>query len=467
MSEQGEAAARPPHSWGATEDGLAQALAYSHGHELRFCPQRGMWLRWSGHRWVWDEAERHRELIRSLARELPTSSRWSRFRQGALSSGGVSGVARLARSDPRLVVELRQFDAYPQELNTPGGIVDLHSGELRAADPGRLHTRSTAVAPDFDRRAEVWERFLADTFGDDDALRTYVQRLLGVSAMGAVLEQILPFALGAGANGKSTLLEASMHALGRGGSGYAIAASSELLMQRQFTDHPTELAQLHGARLVVCSELSEGARFSEGRVKQLTGRDSIPARYMRGNWFTFEPSHTIWVPGNHRPEVRTGGFAFWRRVRLIPFNRTVPEDRQDRRLGERLAEEAPAVLAWIVRGAVDYHRSGLAEPPAVRAATAAYARNEDTVARFIAECCHLADGQPLVRVATTRLRRAYEQWCQQTGDAPVSAKRLTQDLERQGVSAGRGAGGARHYVGISLLLAEDDDEDRNDGRGTA
>jgi putative DNA primase/helicase len=237
--------------------------------------------------------------------------------------------------------------------------------------------------------------------------------------MGAVLEQILPFALGAGANGKSTLLEASMHALGRGGSGYAIAASSELLMQRQFTDHPTELAQLHGARLVVCSELSEGARFSEGRVKQLTGRDSIPARYMRGNWFTFEPSHTIWVPGNHRPEVRTGGFAFWRRVRLIPFDRTVPEDRQDRRLGERLAEEAPAVLAWIVRGAVDYHRGGLAEPPAVRAATAAYARNEDTVARFIAECCHLADGQPLVRVATTRLRRAYEQWCQQTGDAPV------------------------------------------------
>ncbi|GAA1574656.1 phage/plasmid primase, P4 family [Dactylosporangium maewongense] len=466
MSEQDETAPRLPHAWGATEDGLAQALAHTHGHELRFCPQRGTWLRWTGHRWVWDEAEQHRELIRALARELPTSSRWRRFRQGALSAGGVSGVARLARSDPRLVVELGQVDAHPYELNTPGGIANLQTGELHAADPQRLHTRSSAVTPDFERRAEVWERFLTDTFGEGDALRIYVQRLLGISALGAVLEQILPFALGAGANGKSTLLEASMHALGLGGSGYAIAASSELLMQRQFADHPTELAQLHGARLVVCSELSEGARFSEGRVKQLTGRDSIPARYMRGNWFSFAPSHTLWLLGNHRPEVRTGGLAFWRRVRLIPFTRTLSEDRQDRRLGERLAEEAPAVLAWIIRGAVDYHRYGLPEPAAVRAATAAYARDEDTVARFVAECCHLAADQPLVRVATTRFRRAYERWCQQTGDAPVTAKRLTQDLERQGVRTGRGTGGARHYVGVSLLLAEDDAENSDDRRGT-
>ncbi|GAA4256426.1 hypothetical protein GCM10022255_069180 [Dactylosporangium darangshiense] len=400
-----------------------------------------------------------------MARELPTSTRWRRFRQSALSAGGVAGVARLARSDPQLVVEVSQLDASPYELNTPGGIVDLRTGEVAAPDPARLHTRSTAAAPDFDRRAERWERFLGDTFGDDNGLRDYVQRLLGVSAIGAVLEQLLPFALGAGANGKSTLLEASMHAMGLGGSGYAIVASSELLMQRQFADHPAELAQLHGARLVVCSELNEGSRFSESRVKQLTGRDSISARFMRGNWFTFAPSHTLWLLGNHRPEVRTGGLAFWRRVRLVPFMNTLPEARQDRHLGERLAEEAPAVLAWIIRGAVDYHRHGLAEPQSVRTATAAYASDEDTVARFVAECCHLAADQALVRVATTRLRRAYELWCQQIGDRPVSAKRLTQDLQRQGVGTARGAGGARHYVGISLLIAEDADEDLDDASG--
>lgn len=273
----------------------------------------------------------------------------------------------MARSDPGFVVNASELDAHPYELNTPGGIVDLRTGDIRPADPRQLHTRSTSVTPDFERRSVVWDRFLDDTFGDDRGLRGYVQRLLGVSAIGTVREQLLPFAYGAGANGKSTLLEAAIHALGLGGSGYAIAASSELLMLRPFADHPTELAQLAGARLVLCSELNEGQKFAEARVKLLTGRDSIPARFMRGNWFTFTPSHTLWLLGNHRPEVQSGGPAFWRRVRLIPFVNSTPIALQDGQLGERLQQDAPAVLAWIVRGAVDFHRDGLREPAGYRA----------------------------------------------------------------------------------------------------
>lgn len=449
-------AVSPPAAWGPTEDGLARALVAHHGHELRYCPQRGAWLLWLGHRWVWDDAERHREYVRELARQLPGAGAWRRFRSQALSAGGVSGVVRLARSDPAVTVSLATLDARPYELNTPAGVVSLRTGEVGAADPKLLHTRSTAVAPDFEQRSEVFDAFLHDTFGEDDELAGYVQRLIGVSAIGSVLEQLLPFAVGPGANGKSTLLEAAMHALGRGDDGYARAGSSEMLMVRKHAEHPAELAQLSGARLVVCAELDEGQRFAEARVKQLTGRDSLSARFMRRDWFTFEPSHTLWLLGNHLPAARAGGPAFWRRIRVLPFNRVVPPQRQDKKLGERLAQDAPAILAWIIAGATAYHQGGLREPASVSSATEAYARDQDTVGRFVDEQCHRQPGSAGVRTAVSVLRDAYEQWCEQLGERPVSAKRLTQELQsRFGVADARGGKGQRFYTGIALLDVDD------------
>jgi putative DNA primase/helicase len=447
----------PAHvaAWGPTEDGLARALVAHHGHELRYCPQRGKWLLWDGYRWGWDDAERHREFVRALARELPSSGQWRRFRSQALSAGGVSGVVRLARSDPAITVAMTQLDSRPYELNTPGGVVDLRTGAVRASDPALLHTRCTAAAPDFERRSEIFDRFLRDTFGEDQGLVGYVQRLVGVSAIGVVLEQLLPLALGPGANGKSTLLEAAMHALGRDDGGYATAASSEMLMVRKHSEHPAELAQLAGARLVVCAELEEGQRFAEAKVKQLTGRDSINARFMRRDPFSFTPSHTLWLLANHLPAARAGGPAFWRRVRVLPFVRIVPPERQIKRLGEMLAEDAPAVLAWIVAGAAAYHADGLQEPASVSAATAAYARDQDTVGRFVEEQCRHGEQAATLRVATTVLRDGYEQWCEQAGERPVSAKRLTQELRRFGVSDVRGSKGRRYYDGIGLLDFED------------
>ncbi|WP_051807547.1 phage/plasmid primase, P4 family [Actinoplanes subtropicus] len=284
----------------------------------------------------------------------------------------------------------------------------------------------------------------------------YVQRLIGVSAIGSVLEQLLPFAVGPGANGKSTLLEAAMHARGRGEDGYARAGSSEMLMVRKHAEHPAELAQLSGARLVVCAELDDGQRFAEARVKQLTGRDSLSARFMRRDWFTFEPSHTLWLLGNHLPVARAGGPAFWRRLRVLPFSRIVPPERQDKKLGERLAQDAPAVLAWIVAGAAAYHEGGLREPASVTAATAAYAWDQDTVGRFVEEQCRLDPGNAYVRTAVGVLRESYEPWCEQVGERPVSAKRLTQELQgRFGVADARGSKGQRFYTGIALLEGQD------------
>ncbi len=443
--------------FGPTEDGTARMLVAAHSPELRFCPQRGEWLTWNGHRWEWDAKGQHREFIKTIARGLPEEQGWGTYKKRALSASGVSGIARLAATDPAVVIHIDELDAKPYELNTPGGIIDLRSGTLRAPDPAALHTRVTAVTPDFDTTSDVLDKFLADTFPDDQ-LRTYMARLLGLSVIGEVLENVLPFGYGVGANGKTTLYEAVSHALGTGETGYAMSAPSEMLMQRRHSEHPTEIAQLVGARIVVCSELDDGQKFAEARVKMLTGGDSINARFMRRDPFTFRPSHTLHLLGNHKPSAATGGPAFWRRVQLIPFDHVVPVEQRDGMLGEKLAEAAPAVLAWLARGAAEYISGGLRVPSVVTAATADYAADQDTIGRFVADECHRAESS-LVRIKVGSLRDAYEKWCIEMGETPVSAKRLTSDLaERFNVGSAK-SNGVRWYTGITVIEADETDPD--------
>jgi putative DNA primase/helicase len=193
----------------------------------------------------------------------------------------------------------------------------------------------------------------------------------------------------------------------------------------------------------------------------LTGRDSINARFMRRDWFSFVPSHTLWLMGNHLPVARSGGPAFWRRIRVLPFTRVVPLELQNRRLGEILAEDAGAVLAWIIAGAAAYQQDGLKEPAVVVSATQQYAKDQDTIGRFVEELCEVPAGAGEVRTDTGALREAYEQWCEQAGERPVSAKRLTQELrDRFKVTDGRGTKGRRFYRGIRLLAPGELTEER-------
>lgn len=425
------APAAGPETYSRTDDGNALRLVDRHADEIRYCPARG-WLTWDGHRWAWDERGLVAELARDIARSLPEDEGDLQHKARSLSARGLESMVKVARTDPRIVAPPAALDANPWQLNTPDGVVDLRTGQLNAPDPAALHTRSTTVAPDFERPAERFQAFLADTFGSDAELTTYVQRLLGVSLIGAVLEQILPFAFGEGANGKSTLADVAMRLVGIGDTGYALSAPSELLLASSANSHPTEIARLAGARLVVASELDDGQRFAEARIKMLTGRDILTGRFMRQDFFNFAPTHTLWLLGNHRPAVRTGGPAFWRRLRLVPFLHTVPEHLRDPELEEYLVtREGPSILAWLIRGAADYAAHGLTTPAAVQQATEDYQGEQDTIGRFVADCCVLGiPGAAGMQTPSGALRGAYEAWCQQEGEEPVSAKKLAAQLQK-------------------------------------
>jgi putative DNA primase/helicase len=440
----------PPGAFGPTEDGLALALVAHHGHELRYCPQRGQWLRWSGHRWLWDVAETHRELIRALARQCPDGpdTDLRKFKARAMSAPGTTGIARLAQSDHRLAVPIDHLDANPADLNTPGGIIDLRTGQIRPPDPAAMHTRSTTTTPDPSADRTTWAGFLVDTFGEDQDLIAYLQRLVGYSAVGMVGSHILPFAHGSGGNGKGVFLEAIAGVLGD----YATTTPVGFLMAKPYQQHETEIARLAGARMVICSEVNQDDRFDESRVKQLTGGDSLTARFMRKDHFTFTPTHQLWLMGNHKPAVRTGGRAFWRRLRLIPFTREVPENKIIEDLqGILIRDHGPALLTWIAAGAADYHRAGLREPNTVKTATHAYEHDQDTVARFVEECCRIGGGEH-VKTRVSKVREAYEKWCLTEGEVSISAKAFSQTLIKEfSVDRSKGGKGVRCYLGLALI----------------
>lgn len=438
-----------------SDDGNALLLIDLYGDQIRYCHDRGRWLHWDGHRWAWQSPDGGavRELAKIVARDLPDGDKESlAHKRKSLAAIGITNMLIQARTDARITVAFDELDSHPRELNTPNGILNLNTGQLTPPDPAQLHTRSTSCAPDDAADPSRWAGFLADTFGNDHDLIAYLQRLVGYSATGDVGAHVLPFCFGSGGNGKGVFLEACAKVLGD----YATSAPVGFLMGGGYASHETEIASLAGARMVICSEVNEGDIFDEAKVKLLTGGDTIKARFMRQDHFTFTPSHQLWLMGNSQPGVRTGGESFWRRLRLIPFTATVPPDKRvDDLQGILARDHGPAILAWIAAGAAAYAADGLNDPSSVRAATAGYAQDQDTVARFIDDACVIGGGAH-VKLKVAAIREAYEAWCKAEGEAPVSARALTQALARREIDSIKGTGGVRYYVGISLLSTGDE-----------
>ncbi|MFE5327307.1 phage/plasmid primase, P4 family [Embleya sp. NPDC056575] len=444
-----------------SDRGNAKSFVALYGRDFRHVPGLG-WYRWEGHRWqldeddgvLWAAGDMAEALAVTDAEGRHSDADLRRHRRRSLSTAGLKALLMQAQAAPGMVLKAEHLDSDPYALCTPGGIVDLHTGAVVAPDPEKhRHSRSCTVAP----RAMAtprWMRFLTDTFGDDAEgaeMIDFLHLLLGYSVTGDVGGQIMPFLYGLGKNGKSVLLDVLVTLLGD----YADAAPPGFLMAKPFEGHPTDLAELHGRRVIVCSELKPGDRFDEARFKLLTGGDRLKARRMRQDFFSFEPTHKLWLLGNHRPEVGTGGFAFWRRMRLIPFERVVADEQRVDNLAQVLvSEEGPGILAWLVDGARRYLGGDrdLTGPPRVRVATHAYAETEDHIGRFVAERCRMGS---TMRAEQTGLYAAYKTWCGFEDATPVSARAFAVRIrEAVGLSSPRQmmtSNQRKYYPGIGLL----------------
>jgi putative DNA primase/helicase len=438
-----------------TELGYARRLIHVYGSRLRYVPPWRRWLVWDGTRWAYDSTGQAPRWMKVIARRLTTDALAiddSDKRQAALrlarrgeSSAAVSGALTLASTEHPMAVSPQDLDADPFLLNCANGTLDLRTGLLRAHDPNDLLTKVTGAAYHPDTLGPTWSKFL-DRVQPDPEMRAYLARLFGHSLEGRTVEHVLPVLHGDGANGKGTALAAILAALGD----YGDAADPELLTARTFDAHPTGVADLFGLRLAVLHESDAGRRLAEGTVKRLTGGDRVKARRMREDFWHFEPSHTFVMLTNHRPLVSGTDEGIWRRLRLVPFDVVIPADERDERLGDRLALEADAVLAWLVAGYQQWRQIGLDQPDRVTAATAEYRNESDALGRFVAERCLTG---PHFTAQSSVLFAAWQSWCGAEGEAPGTNKAFTTTLQNLGYDTRRTRVGAV-WKGIGLA-AED------------
>jgi len=412
----------------------AQRFVDAHGDRVRWAPELGRYYVWSGSWWAEDRTERVQDLAREVVdglRTWVTEASGDEFRRRAAHytqsarAGRVEALLQVAR--PRLVVGVEDLDRHPFLLACRNGEVDLRTGELRPSDRAHLLTRGIAVEYHPDARSDLWAQFLATTFGGDAELIGYVQRSIGYAATGAVREHVALVWHGSGANGRSTLLGAAQDLLGE----LALTAPDGLFTESQHEPHPERIAALRGRRLVTCFELENRATLAEGLVKTLTGGDRLSARELYGRRFDFAPTHKVVIVTNHKPRVRGTDESIWRRLRLVPFEHTVRPQDQDGTLRQRLvSDHGPALLAWIVQGAVAWYADGLGETRKVTQATAEYRAEQDTFSAFLEDC---TEESPRARTPVGELWEAWRQWSEAAGERPGRKQDFTIGLEEHGV----------------------------------
>jgi putative DNA primase/helicase len=249
---------------------------------------------------------------------------------------------------------------------------------------------------------------------------------------------------GPGGTGKTTFLNVMSGIL----NDYAKTAAMEMFVISRFASHPTELAMLRGARLVTAAETEEGRIWAESRIKQLTGGDPVTARFMRQDFFTYQPTYKLMIAGNHEPALARVDDATRRRFNIIPFIRK--PKKTDKELLEKLRPEWPGILRWMIDGCLAWQRDGLAPPETVRAATADYFDNQDLFAQWVEEECEACPGDASICDTSTNLFTSWSTFARAAGDHPGTRKSFARLLERRGFVPYRQHGGVRAWRGIRV-----------------
>jgi putative DNA primase/helicase len=453
-----------PYGWSSPSRDLAAGispyseLAIAHlfadifGPDVRYCAEHGAWYWWDYGTWRRDVSLHVRSKVQEVcaskageAREDPTIDRpGAREILSRLigSTRTVNGVEVAARAIEPLKMSTDVLDRDPWVLNTPGGLVDLRKGSIRPTRREDWCTRCASVTPDFEAECPEFERFMREITCDDLDLIDWLQVLLGMLLTGDIRLHLLPVIYGEGRNGKNTLFDLVLWIMGD----YATKIPSSLLMtDRHGNRHPTEIAQLAGVRLALGSEISQGSFLDDAKLKELTGDEMLTARFMRGDFFTFQRTHRFVLLGNYRPQIKVIDPAIKSRIRLVPFRANF-SGREDRDLPARLRDEAGAILAWIIDGARAWSDDPcLPACHAVDGETREYFESQSTVDNWIDVELDSTDTD--ARSWMRDLYPAYKAWKESRGEHPTSQTTMAQVLGRR---FKKGTSNGTYYLGVRL-----------------
>ncbi len=425
----------------STEDGISSAFTRRYDKDWRYVAPWGKWLVWTGQRWNEDKVLFVNHLTRSMCRTASNKAENPRTKAKLASAATMAAVERLARSEPSHAATVDEWDSDLWLLNTPGGVIDLRTGRTRPHLRQDRMTKITTASAKGD--CPIWKTFLADITRNDPELIRYLQKMAGYCLTGSTQEHAIFFLYGTGANGKSVFLNVLSTILGE----YAANAPMDTFMETKSDRHPTDLAGLRGARLVSATETEQGRRLHESKLKMVTGSDPITARLMRQDFFTFLAQFKLLIAGNHKPCIRNVDEAMKRRLHLIPFTVTIPQERRDPLLTEKLLKERDGILAWMLEGCLAWQREGLSAPASVQNATTTYFEEEDTVGEFLEEECQ---EHAQAREAVADVFERWRQRAEKRGEYVGTSRWLVQQLLQRGFDRTRLSGGAKAIQGLSL-----------------
>lgn len=453
-----------------TEFGLADRMFDHWGDRLRWIPEWDSWALYEGGVWTPGSRNAGEWLAQAMIRALPdtealsydedsdvnedgtaTTSPRARFLDWVAKQqkrGVCSNSARLAAGIPSMQMKQTSFNSEPMLLNARNGVIDLTTGELLRHSPDYRMTLQCA-APWRREDTPLWDAFLRRV-QPDPAMRAYLQRVAGYCATGLTSEQVFFLWWGAGANGKSVAQAVIAHILGT----YSQTMPVSALMASSVDDRiPNDVARMDGKRFLVAAESKAGVKLDEARLKGLTGGDTISARYMRAEWFEFKPVGKIQLSTNNKPEV-SDDQAIWRRIHVIPWAVSIPEEERDGQLQQKLISlESPGILNWIVQGALAWRDEGLNKPEPVTQAGSEYRHSEDSVRQFIEECLRVVEPQVrgVNRDATT-IWSAYEEWRRMNGREYLKQKTLTSRIQTHGHGYVN-SGGWRGFPTLEVIVS--------------
>lgn len=438
-----------------TDLGNARRFVAQAAGNFRYLVEQKQWICWTGKRWQVDKNGAAMRLAKdtalSIYREVDLAM--DEKERAAIAKHAVKSEAEarlnamisLAESEIDVPILIDDMDKDPWLLNVVNGTVDLRTGDLRGHRRGDYITKMAPAEYHPEARSELLDAFLERILPDTD-VRLYVQKALGYSLTGDTGLEKLFFAYGPPATGKSSLLAAVEAALG----GYAATADFETFLQRSHVSGAprNDIARLVGRRFVTSIEVEDGKRLAEGLLNQLTGGDTVTARFLYSEAFEFKPQFKLWLAANNRPSISGPEGAIWRRLVQIPFLEEIPEGERDPEMKARLqGTERPAVLAWLVQGCLTWQQEGLQEPEAVKRLTGEYREESDPLRDFLQERCTL---EPTAQASNSEIWNAYQEWSKANNERyPLGRKRFTQALMGRGLDQYR-VGTERRWIGIGV-----------------
>jgi len=434
-----------------TDLGNARRLVRRHHDRIRYCAPLGGWHIYSGGRWRGDETLEIEALAKHVVEELHAEAAQARSEAerahlhkhalGTERAERLSAIVRVAASEPEIAITADVFDANPWMLNVRNGTVDLRTGALLPHRPEDLlsHQANANYVPQ--APCPLWQWFLHRTFGGDAEVIAYVQRLVGYLLTGNTAEQEFYLLFGLGANGKTVFIEIILFVLGT----YARTMDPNLLVRTRNDQHPTGLADLRGVRFAAGSELPADSDVNEPLLKRLVGGDRVTARRMHKDFFEFRSTAKLMLAVNSKPGIEGQDHGIWRRIRVLPFDVTIPENERDKHLLDKLKAEADGILWWAVQGCLGWQWGGLGTPAKVSEASSQYREDMDAVGHFLADT-YERDANATISFAA--LFSSYESWCEQTSEEALSKRAFAARLDELGFAKDRGAGNSAARKGL-------------------